>query len=113
MLERSVVRISMALATSIIWYSTTTPAAFLLLAFYWRRLVADVWLPVPQPPLCSRRPPFLAKAPLDENIKAKWLRRWIITGTVAAVVIVTLASSGLAGRVRHDEQGLQPSWFVM
>ena len=56
--------------TGIIWYTTTTPAAFALLVFYWRRLVATPWLPPPQPPLCSRRPPFLASPRASGNDRA-------------------------------------------
>ena len=125
----------MASLVGIIWFATTTPAAFALLVFYWRRLVATPWLPPPQPPIFSRRPPFLAsprashdraltlspRAELrsllptaaDAAMGAKWRRKWLVTGVAITFAILALSSSGLATRLRHDDSGLEPSYWVM
>ena len=125
----------MASLVGIIWFATTTPAAFALLVFYWRRLVATPWLPPPQPPIFSRRPPFLAsprashdraltlslRAELrsllptaaDAAMGAKWRRKWLVTGVAITFAVLALSSSGLATRLRHDDSGLEPSYWVM
>ena len=96
----------------IVWVVTTLPTMAFLVVFYWRRLVASVWLPAPQPPICSRRAPFVAPAPEDPALRSKWIKRWAITGSVTVVLLLTFWSSGMAGSARHDDTGLTPSWWV-
>lgn len=105
-------------ATAIIWIVGTIPATIVAVVWYWRRLVARVWLAPPQPPLCTRRPPFLAKSPDDPSLRRKWLVRWGITkiGTVIFLAIV-FHSADAARTWTHDawtedSQGLEPSYWV-
>ena len=105
-------------AVAILWIVGTLPTTVLALVWYWRRLVARVWLTPPQPPLCSRRPPFLAKSPDDPPLRRKWLVRWGITVGTVIFVVVVFHSADAARTWTHDSwteesQGLEPSYWVI
>lgn len=104
-------------AVTIAWIAGTLPTLVFAVMWYWRRLVVRAWLVPPQPPLCSRRPPFLAKSPDDPFLRRKWLVRWSITVGTAVFLVVVLHSADAARTWTHDSwtadsQGLEPSYWV-
>ena len=89
-------------AVAILWIVGTLPTTVFAVVWYWRRLVARVWLVPPQPPLCSRRPPFLAKSPGDPPMRRKWLVRWGITVGTVIFFVVVFHSADAARTWTHD-----------
>jgi hypothetical protein len=85
----------------------------LAVTWYWRRLVASAWLRPPQPPLCSRRPPFVVKQPDDSELRSKWRVRWSITLGVTVFILTTFHSMEAARTWSHDSQGMEPSYWVV
>ncbi len=105
-------------AVMILWIVGTLPTTVVAVVWYWRRLVARVWLVPPQPPLFSRRPPFFAKSPDDPPLRRKWLTRWCITVATVVFLLLVFHSADAARTWTHDSwtedsQGLEPSYWVM